>query len=497
MSVINVNNLTFSYEGSENYIFKDINLNLDTNWNLGLIGRNGVGKTTFLKLLLGKYEYSGTIDASVNFEYFPFKIKNKQLNPYKIAKEYLNNDYERWKLEKEINLLNVDPDILLRPFNVLSMGEQSKILLAILFLKNNSFLLIDEPTNHLDLKGRETVANYLKSKKGFIVISHDREFLDTCIDYVLYINKNSIGIERGNFSQYFKNKTEKDNWELNENKKLKNDIASLEKNFDRVKKWANKVENSKYNIKKGLATDKGYIGHKSAKMMKRAITAQKRKEKKIEERSNLLKNVDVIEDLKIQPLNNVKGRLLDFYNFSIIFDNKKIFKETSFYIDNKDRLQIKGSNGCGKSSILKIILGENLTYFGKKYSFGNLKFSYVPQNICNLSGTLDIYAKNNKIDESIFKSILIKLGFNRNQLNKNIRDFSNGQKKKVLIAKSLCEKANVYVWDEPLNYIDVFSRLQIENLLLKHKLTMVFVEHDDAFSKKIATKVVNIRKGPE
>ena len=232
-------------------------------------------------------------------------------------------------------------------------------------------------------------------------------------------------------------------------------------------------------------------------MMKRAITAQKRKEKKIEERSNLLKDVDVIEDLKIQPLNNVKGRLLDFYNFSIIFNNKKIFKETSFYIENKDRLQIKGSNGCGKSSILKIILGENLTYFGKKYSFGNLKFSYVPQNICNLSGMLDIYAKNNKIDKSIFKSILIKLGFNRNQLNKNIRDFSNGQKKKVLIAKSLCEKANVYVWDEPLNYIDVFSRLQIENLLLKHKLTMVFVEHDDAISKKIATKVVNIRKGPE
>ncbi len=492
MSIININNLTFSYEGSENYVFRNVNLNLDTNWKLGLVGRNGIGKTTFLNLLLGKYEYSGTIDTNINFEYFPFNIENKKLNSYEIAKMYLNHDYEQWKLEKEINLLNVNSKILLNPFNILSMGEQTKVLLAILFLKVNSFLLIDEPTNHLDLKGRETVANYLKLKRGFIIVSHDRELLDTCIDHVLYINKSTIGIEKGNFSSYFKNKTEKDNFELNENKKLKNEIVQLEKNSKEVKIWANKVENSKYNIKKGIATDKGYIGHKSAKMMKRAITAQKRKEKKIAQKSNLLKDIDVIEDIKIQPLNNIKGRLLEFYNFSVIFNNRKIFKETNFYIENKDRVQLKGPNGCGKSSILKTILGEDIHYVGKKYSSSNLRFSYVPQNIHGLSGKLDVYAKINKIDESTFKTVLIKLGFNRNQLDKDIESFSNGQKKKVLIAKSLCEEANIYVWDEPLNYIDVFSRMQIENLLLKCKLTMIFVEHDEVFSKKIATKVIDL-----
>lgn len=492
MSIININNLTFSYEGSENYVFRNVNLNLDTNWKLGLVGRNGIGKTTFLNLLLGKYEYSGTIDTNINFEYFPFNIENKKLNSYEIAKMYLNHDYEQWKLEKEINLLNVNSKILLNPFNILSMGEQTKVLLAILFLKVNSFLLIDEPTNHLDLKGRETVANYLKLKRGFIIVSHDRELLDTCIDHVLYINKSTIGIEKGNFSSYFKNKTEKDNFELNENKKLKNEIVQLEKNSKEVKRWANNVENSKYNIKKGVAKDKGYIGHKSAKMMKRAITAQKRKEKKIAQKSNLLKDIDVIEDIKIQPLNNIKGRLLEFYNFSVVFNNRKIFKETNFYIENKDRVRLKGPNGCGKSSLLKTILGEDIHYVGKKYSSSNLKFSYVPQNIHGLSGKLDIYAKINKIDESTFKTILIKLGFNRNQLDKDIESFSNGQKKKVLIAKSLCEEANIYVWDEPLNYIDVFSRMQLENLLLKCKLTMIFVEHDEVFSEKIATKVIDL-----
>ena len=133
-----------------------------------------------------------------------------------------------------------------------------------------------------------------------------------------------------------------------------------------------------------------------------------------------------------------------------------------------------------------------LTKDARSVSSSNLKFSYVPQNIHGLSGKLDIYAKINKIDESTFKTILIKLGFNRNQLDKDIESFSNGQKKKVLIAKSLCEEANIYVWDEPLNYIDVFSRMQLENLLLKCKLTMIFVEHDEVFSEKIATKVIDL-----
>ena len=95
MSIININNLTFSYEGSENYVFRNVDLNLDTNWKLGLVGRNGIGKTTFLNLLLDKYEYSGSINADVNFEYFPFNIENKKLNSYEIAKMYLNHDYEQ------------------------------------------------------------------------------------------------------------------------------------------------------------------------------------------------------------------------------------------------------------------------------------------------------------------------------------------------------------------------------------------------------------------
>lgn len=122
---------------------------------------------------------------------------------------------------KELSLIEVNEDALYRPFNSLSNGEQTKVLLAVLFLKENSFLLIDEPTNHLDLRTREIVSNYLKGKKGFILVSHDRVFLDNCIDHILSINRTNIEIQKGNFSSWWANKQLQDNYELAQNERLK------------------------------------------------------------------------------------------------------------------------------------------------------------------------------------------------------------------------------------------------------------------------------------
>lgn len=121
-----------------------------------------------------------------------------------------------------------------------------------------------------------------------------------------------------------------------------------------------------------------------------------------------------------------------------------------------------------------------------------LKISYVPQKTDGLQGDLRDYAEEYGIDESLFKAILRKLGFSREQFDKRMEDFSDGQKKKVLIARSLCEEAHLYIWDEPLNFIDVFSRLQIEDLLQKYRPTLLFVEHDAVFCEKIAGRIVEL-----
>ena len=176
MSQVNVTNLTFAYEGSFDNIFEDVSFSIDTDWKLGFIGRNGKGKTTFLRLLTGGYAYQGAINASAVFDSFPYAVSETQRKlPASSFLEELKADCEEWRVICELAQLGEDAEILYRPYETLSFGEQTKILLAVLFSGENDFLLIDEPTNHLDQNARETVKKYLSSKKGYILVSHDRD----------------------------------------------------------------------------------------------------------------------------------------------------------------------------------------------------------------------------------------------------------------------------------------------------------------------------------
>ena len=494
MSLISVKNLTFRYDGSINNLFENVSFNIDTDWKLGLIGRNGKGKTTFLKLLLGKYEYKGTISKSVEFDYFPFEVKEQERMAIEIVNEIAPN-VEDWEIIKELNLLNTDAEILYRNYNLLSGGEQVKILLISLFLKGNNFLLIDEPTNHLDIETRNNLVEYLKKKKGFILVSHDRDFLDKVVDHIISINNTNIDIQKGNFSSWQDNKNRQDNFELTQNEKLKKDISKLEIAAKNTAQWSDKIEKSKYNTtNSGPKVDRGYRGHQSAKMMKKSKVMEKRIEKAIEQKSNLLNNIVRNESLKIIPLDNRKNPLIIANELQIKYNEKAIFSKRTFEVNNKDRIAIIGKNGIGKSSILKLIMGEEIQYNGTLKINNNLKISYVSQSTKELKGTLKEYALKNEVEESIFKAMLSKMGFSKTEFEKDIKALSEGQKKKVLIAKSISEPANLYIWDEPLNYIDILTRLQIEEAILKYEPTLIFVEHDETFVKNVATKIIELEK---
>jgi lincosamide and streptogramin A transport system ATP-binding/permease protein len=492
MSQISVNNLSFGYDGLLNNVFEDVSFNIDTDWKLGLIGRNGKGKTTFLKLLLGKYQYQGTISRSVEFDYFPFEVKNKERMAIEIVQEITPNS-EDWEIIKELNLLNTDSEILYRNFNLLSGGEQIKLLLISLFLKGNNFLLIDEPTNHLDIETRNNLVEYLKKKKGFILVSHDRNFLDKVVNHIISINNTNIEIQKGNFSSWQANKERQDNFELMQNEKLQKDIKRLNISSKNAANWSDKIEKSKYNTtNSGSSIDRGYVGHQSAKMMKKSKVIEKRIEKSIEEKSNLLKNIDRNDSLKMVPLVSQKNPLIVAKDFQIKYDNNPIFKKESFDIKNGDRVAIVGKNGIGKSSILKLIIGNEIQYNGEIKVANDLKISYVAQSTDNLRGSLKEFVRSQKIDESIFKAMLSKMGVSNIEFDKNIQEMSEGQKKKILIAKSISESAHLYIWDEPLNYIDILTRIQIEEAILKYEPTMIFVEHDEKFIENVATKSIKL-----
>jgi len=492
MALINIDHLTFCYDGSYDNIFENVSFQIDTDWKLGFTGRNGRGKTTFLQLLSGKYEYRGTIDSPVSFDYFPFQVTDPSQNVIEVVAS-ICPVFEHWELQKELSLLEVAEDVLELPFAALSQGEQTKVLLAALFIKPHNFLLIDEPTNHLDIEGRRIVGKYLNRKTGFILVSHDRVFLDGCIDHILTINKTNIELQKGNFSTWWVNKERMDSFETAENNRLQKEIKQLSAAVRQTAGWSDKIEKTKKGtLNSGIKPDKGYIGHQAAKMMKRSKVIEARQQKNIQTKEKLLKNIELADSLSMKPLSHPKSTLVELHDLAIYYADRKVCENVHFTVERGERVALSGRNGCGKSSVLKLLIGEDLASSGKVNIASNLKISYISQDTAYLQGSLRSFAEEHQIEESRLLTILHKLDFSGVQFAKDMRMFSAGQKKKVLLAKSLCEQAHLYIWDEPLNYIDVLSRMQIENLILRCRPTLLFVEHDSAFVQSVATKYIRL-----
>ncbi len=495
MSLIQVSNLTFAYEGSYENIFENVNFQIDTNWRLGFTGRNGRGKTTFLNLLLGKYEYRGSICSSVAFSYFPYPVADGSVLAID-AVEQMYPDYEYWRVQREMAKLQLDDEVLYRPYDTLSNGEQTKLQLAVLFSRENNFLLIDEPTNHLDIRGRELVSQYLRGKKGFILVSHDRSFLDGCVDHILSINKSDIQVCKGNFSTWLENKQRQDEFERAENEKLKKEISRLEETAREKADWSDTAERRK--LRSGpmdVDNVKGWRplqGAKAKKSMARAKAIEKRQSAAIEEKQGLLKNIERSDTLKIFQTAFHSDRLVELRDVTIAYGQEPVCQHISFAIRRGERIALQGPNGCGKSSILKLICGQEIPHTGEFWRGSSLKISYVSQDASHLWGSLSDLARESGTEESLMLAMLAKLDVPKSQMEKDMSNLSAGQKKKVLLAKSICEPAHLHIWDEPMNYIDVISRMQIEELLLQFRPTILFVEHDKAFCENVATKIVRL-----
>lgn len=486
MSMIQAERLTFSYPGSPDPVFENASFQIDSGWRLGLIGRNGRGKTTLLRLLMGEYPHEGSLISSESFDYFPSPVPE----PERLTAEVLEDlcpEAESWRFPKELGLLGVEEEALWRPFSTLSNGERTKALLAALFLREGRFPLIDEPTNHLDAQGRELVSAYLRRQRGFILVSHDRRFLDGCVDHILALNRADIQVQAGNYSSWRENFDRVQQFEEAKDERLRKDVRRLQQAARRTSVWSDRVEASKVG-----AYDKGFVGHKSAKMMKRAKALESRQEKALEEKQGLLQNRESVEALKLSPLVHHAKRLVSCSELTLWYGERKVCGPLRFAVEQGERAALEGRNGSGKSSFLKLLLGQEIRHDGELSLAPGLKVSYVPQDTSFLRGSLGEFILERGIDESLFKAILRKLGIEREQFSRNLEDFSGGQKKKALIAASLCEQAHLYVWDEPLNFVDIDSRLQIEELLKNFAPTMIFVEHDRAFREAIASRVISL-----
>ena len=526
MASIIINSLTFYYSaGASETIFENVNLNLSTDWKLGLIGRNGKGKTTLLKLIKKSLEpVNGSISTGVDTFYSPYipvnsskltlEVIRENVAPFsqweremesllnkgdedslrqynRILEQYQNHDGFKIDalIEKETHDIGIDTGLLTRDFRTLSGGEQTRALLVSLFLKKNAFLLIDEPTNHLDMDGRGKLGEYLNNKKGFIIVSHDRYFLDLCTDHILSINKSDIRINKGNYSQWKYNSDLETDFEKKKKEKLSREVKSLEVAAKKRRKWANIKENEI----KG-ASDKGFVSHQSAKLMKRAIAIEDRITGKIEKKMNLLKNYEKKRILKLRSKPGQGNLLAYMEDVYLSFNGKEILSNVSLYLREGSRIAITGRNGSGKTSLLKMLTGELQPDKGDLFVKSGLDVSYVRQNPLWQKGYLKDLLYYHKIDQTMFRNILAVFGARGDIFERPLETYSRGEIKKIELCRSFLKPYDLLLWDEPLNYIDIMSREQIEEVALKNEPTMIFVEHDAAFIDNVATEIISLNK---
>lgn len=523
MASIQVQGLHFTYPGSYAPVFSDVSFTMDTDWRLGLVGRNGRGKTTLIRLLAGELQGRGSIlSGSIQFDRFPFEageggtaldVLRDAVAPFarwegEMARLLALGDTDslrQWGeiehrysaqdgyvidslIEREAGLMGIEAAQLARPFDSFSPGERTRLLLSALFLRKNRFLLIDEPTNHLDMQGRDIVAQYLAGKRGFLLVSHDRAFLDRSVDHILARQKNSVRVEQGNYSTYRRNKQQQDDHERNQNERLQKDIRRLTESGREKAQWSDRVEATK--IGQGVS-DRGFVGAASARMMKRSLAIQQRIDRRIEEKESLLKELERADPIHLQPLLHPARVLLTVRSMHFAYpDGPALIQGLSLTVAQGQRLALTGGNGAGKSTLLKLLAGQLTPQAGGISRPQDLVISTLPQETGSLVGTPRALAGQWGLPTDHFFTLLRKFDFPREAFERDARGFSLGQQKKLLLAASMALPAHLYLWDEPLNYIDLESREQIEDMLTDTQATMVFVEHDRHFVEQVATDVL-------
>lgn len=510
MIEISLNKINKSY--GFNNVLNNLSFDVKTNERVALIGSNGCGKTTTLKIIMGIESYdSGNIsirkeskigyltqippkeddNISARSVYLRgvkelINLENK-INDFvenmssnekdiklldKLQEEFrISGGYSlKEKIEKIRNGFKITNELLDREYNKLSGGEKTLINLASIILSNPDILLLDEPTNHLDIDTLEWFEEYLSSYNGTVVIiSHDRYFLDRTVNKIIEIENGNANIYHGNYSYYLKESEKRLMVEFQNYKNQQKEIKALKEAIERYKVWGAKSDNPMF--------------FRRAK----AIETRLQKMEVIEKpktKSELRINFNV-ED-------RTSNRVMVISNFDLRIGNNELLRNSHMEVYYKERVCLMGKNGAGKTTLIKNIL--NNTHDNIKLGT-NIKIGYIPQEIRFDNEELTIYEHMRKIfvgSESELRSKLNQFYFTVDNIDKKVKSLSGGEKVRLKLLELILKNANFLILDEPTNHIDIDTREILEESLLAYEGTILFVSHDRYFINKIATKIVMI-----
>lgn len=522
MPTIEFRNASFQHHSSPQLLFSGLSFQIHTEWRTALVGRNGRGKSTLLQLIDGSLSLSsGTMISKVRTSMFRELHPSNEIKAFEVVKQSIA-PFARWEKEmeqllmlgdersfhryqeifeqftehrgfeidgsilKECAALGLSEGILQRPFATLSGGEQTRASIAALFLRQGIFPLLDEPTNHLDMNGRELLGEYLSSKKGFIIVSHDRHTLDACCDHVLAINRGDIRMFSGNYSSWRDRLALEEMTEAARMEHLEREISSLERAAQQRRVWSDRKEKEK-----NSAADSGFISRKAAKMMKRALSIERRIEERIESKRSLLKNRETVRPLVLHAAERSSEIVLSIEDTEISVGGRVLFDRFSLTVRKNERIAVIGPNGCGKSTILRMIRKE-LPVTKGNIRLGARSAAHAYQIPRWSEGRLRDLLRDDSIDETLFRTAMGSFNIGGEIFERPLETFSFGERKKVDLCRSFLEPNDLLVWDEPVNYIDIESKEQIETVILTERPTMLFVEHDRAFVERIATRIIDL-----
>lgn len=485
--------LNIKKEFGDKTVLKDISFDVEVGDRIGIVGNNGAGKTTLAHII------TNTIKAdkgNILWHNKDIKIGYLHQSTYYTQREFQNmikGDQEEirefFQTTKELGVNKIEGWDNRRLSN-LSGGEKTKLAIAKIWAEKPQLLILDEPTNHMDYEGVQWLISEIEKYKGTIlVISHDRYFMDQSVDRIIEIEDGEAHCYRGNYTFYRDEKKRIYESQLQHYKEQEKYKDKIQNDIKRLKGWSEKGHRQSTK-KEGFKEFHRVKAKKKDKQVKSKIKRFGKIEvegvKKPKEEQQIKFNFNNDDD-------KCGDRILEAKSIGKSFGNKKLFEDSSFYIQRGEKIALFGKNGCGKTTLINAIFKEIYMDEGELYLSSSAKVAYLSQDVMNLDGNKTVFEtfgiENYKI-RGILQTLLANMGFSKDMIHKKVNTLSLGERTRLKVAYMIMMENNVLILDEPTNHLDVHSREMLEEALENYMGTIILVSHDRYILERICNKVL-------
>ncbi|ETI70277.1 ribosomal protection-like ABC-F family protein [Neobacillus vireti] len=479
-------------------VLQNLHFEIKNGDRIGLVGYNGTGKTTLANIIFGKItpdngliEKSrdlrmGYLSQSIDYEVSHFQQSIAEVEEHELFQHAsslgLNKVFD-WSEDRLTHL---------------SGGEKLKLALSMVWATKPDFLILDEPTNHLDFTGINWLVSELEKFHGpVLIISHDRHFLDKTVNRIFELEESRIQFFNGNYSDYRIEKEQRIANQRHQYQVQQRQIEKIETQMVQLKSWSEKAHRD--STKQGSASERRQIGFKEYHRVKakKLDNQVKSKMKRLQNELNKHKLEKPNEEAAVRFQFDSHGkrgkRIIEAKKLTKMFDDRILFQDSPFYINHGDRIGLLGENGCGKTTLIKMILGDDLSFVGELWKSDSVKIAYLSQDVADLSADKTAIEALGFTDrESILKArtLLANLGLKEQLITKPIGTLSLGERTRVKLVDMLMKEYDVLILDEPTNHLDLPSREQLEQTLSEFTGTIITVSHDHYFLNKLCDRLL-------